>query len=342
MPLAGVTPPATLSVISGSRNESQHISLASIDWSSVNFLDEAALNSDFQGALPSSEVLRIATLAAESMAPVSAMSPAVNSSFHVQFVGPTMQCSVASGSQQIVFDNYTTALANDLIATKYLSESGKLRWVGVAPLPPVPLMNVYSAFSPMAGQQGWMPETDLNDEGVDVYNNWVPGYGFFNSFYKYFPVKYKGNDTVVMQHLLIQTADQALSCTLGNASFDVRYEFVETAPPLIQTSISKFVPLWTPVQPFGGSSAGSSKNPLYSYMAVYLAFSSLLNGNVSTTLTNSYKNAEQDSHHNDTSVYISKYTFDGNVTIYDSSSKILQHGLSACDDFKQSHVSHLP
>lgn len=31
--------------------------------------------------------------------------------------------------------------------------------------------------------------------------------------------------------------------------------------------------------------------------------------------------------------------FDGNVTIHDGSSKVLQHGLSACDEIVQSYVS---
>ena len=331
MPLAGVTPPATLSVISGSRNETEDRSLASIDWTSANFLDSEGL--------PSSEVLRIATIAAESMAPVSPISPAVNSSYHVQFVGPTMQCSMASDSQQIAFDNYTKALANDMIATKYLFESGKLKWGNkIVPCAPLPLMNVYSAFSPMAGQQGWMQNSGSNGLNVDVYSNWVPGYGFFDSFYQNF--QEQNYDTNAVQNLLIQTADQALVCTLGNASFDVRLGFVESAPPLIQYTTSNFVPLWMAVPP-QAKPADFMIDPLFSYMAVYLAFSSLVNGNVSTTLTNNYNYDSEPGRYKGTSAYISNYTFDGKAAIYDGSSKILQHGLSACDDFKLGYVSHL-
>ena len=337
MPLAGVTPPATLSVISGSRNETEDRSLASIDWTSVNFVDP-------QG-FPSSEVLRIATLAAESMAPVSPAAPAVNSSFHVQFVGPTMQCSVASGSHQIAFDNYTKVLANDMIATKYLFESGKLKWGSIVPQAPLPLMNVYSAFSPMSGSQGLMQDPGLmqdaesNGLNVDVYSNWVPGYGFFDSFYQSFQDEDSGAYSNVLQNLLIQTADQALVCTLGNASFDVWVQFVDSAPPLIQYTTSKFVPLWMPVPP-QAKPADSMIDPLFSYTAVYLAFSSLVNGNVSTTLTNDYDYDSGPGQYNGTSVYISNYTFDGNASIFDGSSKVLQHGLSACDDFKLGYVSH--
>ena len=333
MPLAGVTPPATLPVVPGSKNHSEVRSLASIDWKSVNFLDEKGL--------PSQEVLRVATLAAESMAALSPTSAAVNSSFHVQFVGPTVKCSLANGSQQIAFDNFTRILANEnnMIATKDLFESGSLKWGsnGIPAMVP-PLMNFYSAFSPRAGQHGWMSYSNLS---VDAYNNWFPSDGFYTSFYENF---HSGEMRIVhphsLQQTLIQTADQAIVCTLGNASFDVGYEFVETDPPLIQYSISNFEPLWTLLEMSFEASLNIDNEP--SYMAVYLAFSSLLNGNVSTTLTNSYTYASQVSQDNESSFDIANCTFDGNVTIYDSSSKVLQHGLSACDDFKQGYVSHLP
>lgn len=72
-------------------------------------------------------------------------------------------------------------------------------------------------------------------------------------------------------------------------------------------------------------------NPFNSYMSWYLALSSLINGNVSTTLTNSF----------DLLGYDPFNEFDRNVTIYDGSSKVLEHGLAACDDFLKSYVSRL-
>lgn len=223
-----------------------------------------------------------------------------------------MQCAVASRSQQKVFDKFTRILANEehMITTKDLFESGKLKWGdrGV-PAEITPLMNVYSAFSPMD-----MPD---GAQSVDVYNNWLPDHGHI------FDDDHVLDDMV--EQSWIQTADQAIVCTSGNAIFDVWYEFVETALPLIRYNISEFDRIRNP--------QGGADIP--AYIPVYQAFSSLLNGNVSTTLMKYPDPGAR-------SVGQINYTFDGNVTIYDSSSRVLQHGLSACDDFKLGYVSSLP
>ena len=320
MPLAGVAPPATLSVVSGYNNKTMPVSLASVDWQSSGFLDTPGAQT------PSSDVLQIATTAAQSMVPLSPGSPAVNTSFHIQFLGPTVQCSLASDSQQIVFDNYSRALANNthMIATKGLFESGHLKWgKGGIPLAYEPLMNVYSAFSP---SPPWAAYDGLDD----AYNNWVPGFDFMQSFKEFFPIKGREDErNFVKQHLLIQTADQAIVCTLGNATFDVGYEFVETASPLVQYSILKFDPIWLP--------DSEHTTLLGSYLAVYPAFSNMVQGNVSTTLMSNF-NA---SCPRGTQPSLANYTYDSNVTIFNSSSRALQHGLSACDDFKLGYVSRL-
>ncbi|MCJ1265013.1 hypothetical protein MMC22_004888 [Lobaria immixta] len=96
---------------------------------------------------------------------------------------------------------------------------------------------------------------------------------------------------------------------MGNASFDVGYEFVNAAPTVAEYSISMFEPFWMPESGYDLQSISPDNNavpnywnPFKSYMAIYLALSSLLNGN-------------------------------------DDSSKVLQHGLSACDEFVHGYVS---
>lgn len=342
MPLAGITPPATLSVVAGFNNESSPSSLASLDWNSSNFFDE-----EDSIAQPSSGVLQIATLAAQSMAIIPPEPPAANSSFHMKFNGPTMQCNIANSSQQPNFDYYAKALANSslLAATKALYKSGNLTWGADGPPGQIaPLMEVYSAFSPFAGQQGWLygsnPSSDGSyDYATDAYNNWIAEVPPGSVSGVALPEWDSENDEFAAQQLWIQTSDQGLVCIMGNASFDVDFEFVDAALTVAEYSISMFEPFWMPL--YGSQLSqllpanltllpDNSWNPSKSYMAVYLALSSLLNGNVSTTLTNSFDQNWFDA---------AQTSFDGNVTIYDGSSKILQYGLSACDDFVQNFVS---
>lgn len=306
MSLAGIAPPATLSVVSGFANETRSISWALIDWVTLNFFDN---QNDI--AQPSSEIIEIATLAAESMAIIPPTPPAANSSFHMQFLGPTVQCSAANSSQLPGFNHYSNALANDSFMTviKSLFESGNLVWVdGLLPSEIEPLMSIYSAFSPYAGQLGWI-YGNISTSSPDEFNNWFvelpPGsvaiwtpsveavfgppprdeFGDLNQFW------INGSIPFVTQQLWVQTADQALVYIMGNASFDVSYEFIDTALTTAEYNVSMFEPLWIPLHgennqeiPMTVQSPPNYWNSFNSYMAWYLAFSSLLNGNVSTTL----------------------------------------------------------
>ena len=339
--MAGITPRATLSVIPGFNNESTLLTLAALDWTSANFFDTFAR--------PTSDVLQIATLAAGSIAVVPPPPPAANSSYHTQFYGPSMHCDTANSSQQRNFDYYAEALANStyLTATKDLYESGKLRWGkdGV-PIHVEPLMNVFSAFSPYAGQLGWLLQTGESStfesrDSADPFNNWFADIPFESYSGIPLPQWAPGSGNFTTQQLWIQTSDKALVCLMGNASFDVDFEYVDAAMTEAEYSISGFEPFWMPLNSYSLSELSPEDslslpqdywNPYQSYMAIYLAFSSLLNGNVSTTLTNSYIQESV----NDTSGNVN---YDGNLTIFDDTSKILQHGLSACDEFIYNYVS---
>ena len=219
IPLAGITPPATLSVVPGFRNESRPRSLASLDWNSAKFFDEEA-----SIAQPSSEVLQIAALAAQSIAVIPPASPAANSSFHLHFFGSTVQCSIANSSQQSSFDCYSNALANGSLmeVTKSLFESGKYKWgAGGVPGSTAPLTSVYSAFSSYAGRLGWLQANYPLDYSPDEGNNWImdlpPGTisGWVLSDW------YDGDAEFTTPLLWIQTAEKGMACIMGNASFDV-------------------------------------------------------------------------------------------------------------------------
>jgi hypothetical protein len=120
---------------------------------------------------------------------------------------------------------------------------------------------------------------------------------------------------------------------MGNASFDVGFEFVNEFrlfPSIALPNLS--------LSGFRGKeqmcsswyrSVGLTEDqltPILSYMAVFTAFASLLNGNVSTTLMSFSEITVP------TLPALAAF-LDGNLTLYDGSSKILQTGLSACGDF---------
>lgn len=213
--------------------------------------------------------------------------------------------------------------------TKNTFESGNLAWgADGPPESTAPLMNVYSAFSPYAGRLDWSAnDDDQEDPSPDKFNNWVIVLPFQNITDPDTGYEYEDRLDSTTQQLWIQTAEKSMVCTMGNATFDVEFEFVNAALTVAEYSISMFEPFL--VIRNGGGVTWSSTN---SYMAFYLALSSLLNGNVSTTLTNSFTPDDQGE----------TLEFDGNVTIYDGSSRVLELGLSACDDFVHSYVSPLP
>lgn len=338
MALLGIVPPGTMTVVQGLRNETRPTSLAAINWTSPAFFD---VESDV--AQPSSEVLRIASISAQSMAVVSSAPPASNSSYDLQFYGPSVQCSLANSSQHALFERYSKDMANNtlMLVTKAEFETGRLRWAKI-PDSRAPLMNVYSAFSPTSGNFGWLTSPEYVHLPVDAYNNWAPGWWNISYASAFQLPTWNTQEFFSTQQLWIQTGDQSMVCTLGNASFSVAIEFVNSVQTVARYNVSHFEPFWMPelgaftalepLSPVNQSETWrfDNINPFYSYMAVYLAFSGLMNGNVSTSLTNSFLDYELNG--------ISKHEFDGNVTVYDGSSKILQHGLSACSDFTHGYV----
>ena len=336
--MAGITPPATLSVVPVLKNESRTTSLASLDWHSSNFVDE-----EESAAQPSSNVLQVSRLAAMSMSVIPPPPPAANSSFHMQFFGPTLQCSIANSSQAPIFDYYAQSLAKTntssyLTATKKLYESGELQWgEGGPPAHSAPLMSVFSAFSPYSGALGWLRWGGAIDYSRDDYNDWLADLPNGTYDGQRLGEWDSTSPNLTTQQLWVQTTDSNMVCIMGNASFDVDFEFVDAALTVAEYSISMFEPFWMPISgedivdevPVNWTSLPEDYwNPVKSYMGLYLAWSSILNGNVTTSLT------DTDDGNNPGQTF-----FDGNVTIFDYSSGILEHGLSACDEIVHNYVS---
>ena len=197
-----------------------------------------------------------------------------------------------------------------------------------------PVMNVYSAFAPLPDY------TQSQGDTAQWYSVAVQ---------------------TIVQESWIQLSDQAIVCTLGNASFDVEFEFKNAILTTASYQVSDFEPLQTPnigeniamlehnesyvgpnMYPNVTSSGRNYWNPMKAYIDIFLATTSLLNGNVSTTLSSRVvADYEPFEALNMRYRYGVNNTFDGNVTMNDASSRVLQTGLSACDEFVNGYVSHI-
>jgi hypothetical protein len=116
------------------------------------------------------------------------------------------------------------------IATQRAFEAGNLTWNATSgPISgrQYALMNVLSAFAPFEGDGSWFSAIGGERRNtVDLYNNWPvmlpPEY---SEYYEYEESSFTGWWMRTRQ-LWVQTSNESLVCILGNASYDVDFEFV--------------------------------------------------------------------------------------------------------------------
>jgi hypothetical protein len=324
MGFASVTPPATLSVVSGFQNETILTPWPSLDWSLPNWVH------DQYYFTPSESVLDVATSSANQMQLMSIPPPAPNSTYQMNFYGPSVQCNAANATQQPIFDYYMQSLANQsfnaterihsVIVTQAVVESPDFNETyRSSPLLPSLRPLILSAFSPT--ETTWYAmEEEVESSGIDQYNNW--------------PVDLPTNweDTVqfwisadngtgpefswTTQQLWLQTASQGIVCILGNASYEVGFEYVDGVQSVSQ-STNDFTPLF--MRTYGNESPASYYDPaVESYVAVFTALTGLLSGNITMQLDPIETNNG----------------VPGNISLEISTetSKALLTGLIACDD----------
>jgi hypothetical protein len=156
MAFAAIFPPATLSVVPGKLVDSRPTQLLALNWSSPEWYDV-----DVSAVVPSAKVIEISTSAAAGMKVIPMTPPAPNSSFTLQFHGPSVQCSAPNKTQQAAFDYYANALARqyDMTLTQQMFESGNVSWNASDVIYKFalqsPMMLVMSAFAPFEGSRGW-------------------------------------------------------------------------------------------------------------------------------------------------------------------------------------------
>lgn len=346
IPLAGIAPPASLSVVPGLIIETRPTLMPSLNWNAPAFYDLQPFY-----PLPSAKVVSLATQSALGMEILALTPPEPNSTFHLQFYGPSIKCSALNSTQQTIINHYTTALARNrnrfgttepvvtqqTLATALLNDTSKLskRLMGYS-------MLALSAFAPYAGPQGWLHGITAQDPGaIDQFNNWEVDLPWEMDELGWDVNAYLYDD--VVQQLYLQTSNSAHFCIMGNSSYNVDYEFTNGVQTSVNYTTSSFVPTVV-MRDGGGASGGRTQDVInegpynrkyhtgfeLSYMSVWESFTSMISGNI----TFSYFGLSGDGSGTPGTKY--------NLTLRDISSRALLTGLSACDEIMHNSWENVP
>ena len=118
MTLAGIAPPSTLNVVPGLQNKTTIAPWPMLDWNSTDW--SVRIGST---AVPSNAVLDLAMQAAIDNKIPGIAPYATNSSYDLQFYGPSVSCNIANATQQADFDYYIARAAKEsLFLTEHLGK----------------------------------------------------------------------------------------------------------------------------------------------------------------------------------------------------------------------------
>lgn len=348
MALAGLTPPATLSIALGNNSEIQNQTTMSLNWTSTSFYDGEMI---MQG--PSPKILKLALQVAQQVTVLPTEPIFPNSSYSIQFYGPSVKCSVANSSEQSSMDSYFTTLAhnirsipldftddrlvfyeptltkssfeslnstfwfNDFIASHHANFLGAsiMNMAVLSAFAPYESLDVSDFRAPCRDLGSWFTP-NINSAGIDQFNNWNVTIPLQNLQAASNWVRNCDLSILppnVTQQIWIQTSTQSSVCTLGNVSYNVDLESVNGLQVFTRYQTSDFKPISLPYFPYAMNEIGSYlipvDKPILAYLSWFIALTSLLSGNITTTITN-----------------------ENLVILSDSSSNILETGLGSCDD----------
>ncbi|TVY47725.1 hypothetical protein LOCC1_G002396 [Lachnellula occidentalis] len=319
--LGGLFPAATLSVAPASRashNDTGSVPLP--EYNSLSWAQAEGVHTDNTLA-PSALLLKVATETAFNAAVLPPPAPSFNSSFSVQFYGPTVQCNSTTSAEQTLFDVFTQ---------NYQRESSTFTAQNLPAEDTVDNLLVMSSFNPTA-DAGNLAATYI----LNRFNNWNVS-----------DITSRVPNTQASQ-LWLQSAERAIICSVVNASFEVTFNYTNGNGRVthqhiqIQPNTINAVPLRTKSSalalqfgmPYGSQDdvtglAASSVDPkgLVPYVqaaeATFLSLTNILNGNV--TLVNASHGCVNN-------------CGDGHFALQQSSSRILQTGLKACDEIANNY-----
>jgi hypothetical protein len=185
-----------------------------------------------------------------------------------------------------------------------------------------------SAFDPsLGGQDGWLGTTYLNSDSdgtaPDKFNNWLvtflfngtgylTGGGAFNDADEEFGIY----SQMVPRQLWVQTSSDSIACTMGNATRDVHFGFIEGVQTISYSDLQDFEPIFIPRMGPNAVQGLNTSVGMYTYSAAFMAMTSMPSSNITTSITS-----------NSTTNF---------TILQDSSSRALLTGLVACDEIAHS------
>jgi hypothetical protein len=224
------------------------------------------LSYDPQPGDPSSLVLKMTSETAQLGEILPLFTPATNSTYDIQFFGPTLQCGPPNKSQRLAFERYTNRSmyeraifsrneVNSSYWTEYLTKiyhGADINW---------PAMWVYSAFSPNL----FRGNTSVNGE----YSTWNVDLG-----YELTELMDPG-----AQQLWVQLHGSSFVCQLVNSSFAIMVDHFQGSQHVVQREIE-----WLNNFHVSDNEDSSKRAENSAYIATFAALASILNGNVSFSI----------------------------------------------------------
>lgn len=198
---------------------------------------------------------------------------------------------------------------------------------------PYPFMLQYSAFAPMLPVRnenlGILADASpVSSADFEQFNDWDMDIPVdFNT--SYIINRYERGVTPLQ--LWVQTANQSFVCTLMNSSYDVDFEYVLGTQKVNPGNITYLEPLYV-----GSDVESLMLDPLdhYAYLAVFVAMTNMLSGNITTTISDIQRDSVEQTDLRGTGYNTTR--------LYDSSSRILLTGLIACKDFTDNFWTENP
>jgi hypothetical protein len=203
LPLTGLTPTATLSVVSSLHTETTNQSVPSLNFSSASW----------QYTTPQEDMYmsQQESMISEDMVMPQLIAPAVNSSYTVQFYGPTIQCEDASVSEQAAFDQYSMALWNESEIFTSLT---------------------FQMFND--GEPGFLNVSDLTSLTSDALTQYsfLLASGFIPNVSD---VQFQNSNDTWSLHFGVQTANSSILCSSANASFELDIAYANGVQSISQS-----------------------------------------------------------------------------------------------------------
>ena len=267
--LASLLPPATLGVVSKPHNilnitEVPFLNTTDATWTMENTYsqdDNSSLLSDLPVLVqPAPFVLSIASESAETNTVIPLQPPATNSSYSLQFYGPSFECIDAAEYQMEMFNYYIGRFA-----VETASQPSLVVYDSVSSYKTFPDALLYSAFSLS------LLNYTSSEAGskVDSYNNWVA------------EIPLENFNRTSYQQIWIQTYRESIVCTQMNAYFDIQLEYVAGVQTIHQVDVKLLEPV------LSSSFNGSTENADFerASFSSFVALGNMLFGNVSLVST---------------------------------------------------------